>query len=165
MHIRRSKSELDQHNQRLGYAARQPHRRTVPEGDVFDSRLENEIGRLFYRGQITAPEYGAAVRYRSTMLGYLASIGAPYPFCESVDSDSPVAGPMAMPDDETCEYARASYLAARQAIARVGGRRVQDTLDSVIVYEGATGYELAYLRAGLRALVKHYEAQPYLRLA
>src|SRR5258708_20720515 len=65
----------------------QPHRRQIAKGDnLLDTRLESPIGRLAFKGIISTAQYDAAVTFRNIALVYLQSIGAPYPFVESIDT-------------------------------------------------------------------------------
>jgi hypothetical protein len=129
-------------DERLAAAARMPHRAFAGE-NCLDTRLESELGRIFYRNLISLEEFEAGVRYCNIVLEYLRTTDAPEPYGNEYVSSV---------DDGVCLRRALSMSAAKEVLRDVGpcaGRVV----DRVVVYDGELrDGELNLLRAALRAL-------------
>lgn len=136
--------------ERLARAASMPHRKDAQE-DSIDTRLESTIGRFYFQGHITEPEFQAGVRYGQICLDYLQSIDAPTPYGNGFRD---------LPDDD-CFVRKIMMAQSRQilkdaaaASTRISARRVIAAVDRLAVYgEGPRSLEeFKALRVGLRAL-------------
>jgi hypothetical protein len=119
-----------------------PHRAFAGE-NCLDTRLESELGRIFYRNSISLAEYEAGVRYSNIVLDYLRTTDAPEPYGnEYVSSIS----------DDIC-LRRKMNMAAAKEVLRDAGPKAGRVVDRVVVYDGELrDGELALLRTALKAL-------------
>lgn len=152
------------HENRLAVAGSQPHRRSVKGESRLDERLESPLGRLFFYSIISLDEYEAGKKYRQASLDYKSSIGAPYPFAESVDNMDAIAGPMAMPSDEQCLQRKQSFDILRKVIEnrkteKFPAYRVLWAMEKLVIYED--GPRGAYMQSaaiiGLKWLAEHFK--------
>jgi hypothetical protein len=147
-----------QPSEREEQARHNPFRRGF--ADPLDPRLECPLGRARARNKITEAEYLAGVKWRDVFLTYLQSIGAPYPFCQSVDGGGVVTGDPEELSDETCERAAELYKRG-VSILMERGRRVYHAVNAVAVYEeseelGDHEQTLRSARIGLSELSKRF---------
>ncbi len=119
-----------------------PHRAPAGESSL-DTRLESELGRLFFNYRISKIEYEAGVRYANIVLMYLLTTDAPEPYGRD-DLESL--------NDDVCE-SRKLNMSAAKAVLKQFDRRVTNAVDRVAVYDQAIrDGELESLRRGLLAL-------------
>jgi hypothetical protein len=122
-------------------AAEMPHRQSAGD-DRLDARLASEIGRLFFGGDISEPEYAAGVRYGLIGLRYLQSIDGPEPFGSDIGSLS----------DDVCFARKVMFASAREALKPLG-KQCSVVVDRVAIYdEPLRDGELPELQRALRAL-------------
>jgi hypothetical protein len=147
-----------QPSEREDRARDNPNRRWA--ADPLDARLECPLGRARVRNKITEAEYLAGIKWRDVFLTYLQSIGAPYPFCQSVGAGFVVTGEPEELPDEVCERAAELYKRGL-AILMESGRRVYHAVNALAVYEESEGlgdYEqtLNSARLGLSELSRRF---------
>src|SRR5690349_8418731 len=70
---------LREQREQFDRAASMPHRNHAGDNRL-DARLESRLGRLYFDGQITEPEYEAGARYATIALLWLESSEAPDPY-------------------------------------------------------------------------------------
>lgn len=116
-------------------ASQLPHRRGFD--DPTDPRLENPLGRLRARGQISEAEYQAGCRWRSIYHRWLMSIGAPNPFPAAIDfcGSSGRQDPLddGMTDEQAEEIAKV-FRVGERALKKLGPR-VFHAVNAIAVYE------------------------------
>jgi len=135
--------------ERLARAGTMPHRAIAGENSI-DARLESTIGRFFFRGFITEPEFQAGIRYGEIILDYLQSIDAPTPYGRGFDDLS----------DEACFKRKLMASQSRQILkdaasaAKTRHTKVIAAVDRLTVYgePPRSDAEMRALRIGLRAL-------------
>lgn len=128
--------------ERLNRAAAMPHRKTAGDNRL-DARLESPLGRLFFDGEITEPQYQAGVRYREIGLRWL----------ESCDAPEPYGAYLAAIEDDLCLRRKIAYAQARMVLRDVALSCAR-VLDRVAIYdeEPRGDWEIKIIRLGLRAL-------------
>lgn len=128
--------------ERLDRAASMPHRKHAGDNRL-DARLASPLGRLFFSGEITQPQYEAGIRYGLIGLRWLQSIDAPEPYGIEL-------GPL---DEDLCFRRKLAYAQVRTIVRDVSVccARVVDRI-AIHEQEPRSDFELAILRLGLRAL-------------
>ena len=134
--------------------ANQPHRQQVQEGDRFDPRAENELGRLSLRGQITQKEYMAGQEYARRVGAYRATIGGPNPLSGAGLGKG--CNPEAC-DPCRCREARVAYMEIYDALAQGRhARRIAMITNEVVINDAHINREGVWvLRLGLSNMAKY----------
>jgi hypothetical protein len=127
--------------------------------DPLRPELECTLGRLYLTGEISKQQYEAGVRWRDLSLRYLAAIGAPYPFPQSVGWDTVCTTGQEFADilsPDTWENLESTEKAYKRGVntLKARGRRVFHAVQSVVVYEepeelGDFEFTLSALKIGL----------------
>jgi len=119
-----------------------PHRLLAGDNRL-DARLASKLGRLFYSGAISEPEYEAGVRYGTIILTYLATTDAPAPYGDDYLDD--------ISDDQALK--RKIDMAAVRAVLQDADRKCMRVVDRICVYdEDIEPEDVGLLLIGLRAL-------------
>ena len=145
-------------------AASMPHRMAIAIEKRHDPMGECPIGRMCLAGFITADQYDAAQKFRTTVAKYRAVIDSPRDAPNILasqyvppPSDDPQIIPfrlrMPMSDDEAVKR-RDEYQGAFEAIY---GHRCRVVVNSVVIHEKELQHgDIGYLHAALDNLKKFY---------
>lgn len=123
-------------------AEEMPHRKLA--GDCrLDARLESPLGRLFFSGKITQPQYEAGIRFYVIMARW----------CESIDAPRPYGGELSEIEDDVCFRRKILFSQAKSLLDQVAPCCYR-VVSRVAFFEkeprGSADLEL--LRRGLAAL-------------
>lgn len=139
-------------------AARQPHRRGLPEHDRLSEKAESPLGRLNLRGVITEEQYEAGLRYAVVVGEYRAVIEAPRQMSGSGRGFSCWADAVCNAEPEKCicrlRYSRYDF--AFGAVMDAGQRAAKAVSRVAVFREEIAPADVEDLRAGLVNLARHF---------